>query len=285
MKRFFAYGRSWVIHLVEHGLPSRAYLLIPLCTLAIIDWFTGYELTFETLYLIPLAVATLSYGWKFASLLTVLLSGFGLLQGLTQGYPFSRPFFFYYSEFSKLLSYAAFVLLLEMLRQAIHFQSLMSERDSLTGLFNRRALNKALDTELARLRRLRGALGVLFIDCDNFKAINDSDGHAVGDEVLKAISHTLAANLRGIDSVARFGGDEFVVLLPDSDRRSILRVAEKLHGLLLEAMARREWPVTFSIGVLAILEAGTTDAETALQDADRAMYAAKKDGKNRIVEL
>jgi diguanylate cyclase (GGDEF)-like protein len=285
LKPFFAYGRRLAIYMVEHGLPSRAHLILPLCVLVWADWLTGYELTFGTLYLIPLAVATLSYGWKFASLIAVLLSCFSLAEGFVQGYPFSRAFYFYYAEFSKLLSYAAFVVLLEMLRQAIQFQSQMSERDGLTGLFNRRALNKALSVELARLKRAEGALGVLFIDCDDFKAVNDSDGHAVGDKVLRTISHTLAANLRGVDCVARYGGDEFVVLLPDSDRHSILLVAEKLRGLLLHAMAREAWPVTFSIGVLVIQQTGTLDAETALHDADRAMYSAKKEGKNRIVVL
>jgi diguanylate cyclase (GGDEF)-like protein len=136
--------------------------------------------------------------------------------------------------------------------------------DPLTGLSNRRTLGRALG-------RLRPEDTVIMIDLDHFKAINDSHGHREGDQVLRLFGRTLAASLRAADQVGRYGGEEFVVILPtESAQRFLAR-------LRIEWMRTRPYPVTFSAG----LAAAAPDPRKALHAADRALHRAKQSGHNR----
>jgi diguanylate cyclase (GGDEF)-like protein len=136
--------------------------------------------------------------------------------------------------------------------------------DTLTGLANRRTLGRALD-------RLRPEDTVVMIDLDHFKAVNDSRGHREGDQVLRLFGRTLAASLRAADQVGRYGGEEFVVILPANGAERFLA------RLRIEWMRTRPYPVTFSAGVAA----ARPDPRMALQAADRALYRAKQSGRNR----
>jgi diguanylate cyclase (GGDEF)-like protein len=136
--------------------------------------------------------------------------------------------------------------------------------DALTGLSNRRTLGLALG-------RLRPEDTVVMIDLDHFKAINDSHGHREGDQVLRLFGRTMAASLRAADQVGRYGGEEFVVILPGGGAERFLA------RLRIEWMRTRPYPVTFSAGVAA----ARPDPRTALQAADRALDRAKQSGRNR----
>jgi diguanylate cyclase (GGDEF)-like protein/PAS domain S-box-containing protein len=154
----------------------------------------------------------------------------------------------------------------------------LAEHDSLTGLFNRRLLERQLAMQVARCRRYGEHAALLVIDLDNFKQVNDTYGHKVGDELLRAIATELQHRLRGTDTVARLGGDEFAVLLPGTtaeDARKVsdtLRAAISACGVTAEGGSRIS--VTSSVGVSA-LDRDTPGGEPALMEADRAMYAAK----------
>ncbi|MDP3611142.1 MAG: GGDEF domain-containing protein, partial [Rubrivivax sp.] len=155
--------------------------------------------------------------------------------------------------------------------------------DLLTQVANRRGLMQAFEAESAQSRRQGGsALAVGLIDIDNFKKLNDSLGHAAGDQALKALAAGVRERLRPQDHLARFGGEEFVVLLPGSDVEEARQVLTRLQRNLSEALflhEGREVFVTFSAGVTA-WKTGE-DLQPALERADQALYEAKRTGKNR----
>jgi diguanylate cyclase (GGDEF)-like protein len=161
-----------------------------------------------------------------------------------------------------------------------------SARDQLTGLFNRRYMEESLDRELLRARRQGYSLGLLMMDLDHFKDLNDGFGHAAGDLVLRAVGDFLGSSVRGDDVACRFGGEEFVVILPRASlentrlRAEALRVGMK--GLHLEPSGPPRRSVTMSIGVAASSDHGDT-GERLIHAADMALYRAKAGGRDRVV--
>jgi diguanylate cyclase (GGDEF)-like protein len=154
--------------------------------------------------------------------------------------------------------------------------------DALTGLGNARTVGETLKRMVAQAGRTLDAMSVLLIDLDHFKRINDTQGHAKGDEVLAAVGDILGSQVRESDFVGRYGGEEFVALLPGTDREGAYQLAEKLRQAVSELMIPSlDLRVTASIGV-ASYPADAGDAETVLRVADRALYSAKEKGRNRV---
>ena len=151
--------------------------------------------------------------------------------------------------------------------------------DSLTGLHNRHVLEDALARELLRAERSGRPCAVLFCDIDHFKQVNDQWDHATGDQILQQVAAVIRQRLRRGDLAARYGGDEFVVLLPDTDIAAAVEVAGDLRERIEAAPAPR--PVTVSIGVAGSANAGL-DGASLLAAADAAMYLAKRAGRNRV---
>jgi len=150
--------------------------------------------------------------------------------------------------------------------------------DSLTGLANRRALEEILAAEISRAHRFAHQLAVVVLDLDRFKEINDSFGHAAGDVMLRAVSQLLSSLARQGDSVARWGGEEFVVVLPETDHEGALRFAERLRRTI-EAHSVGEMRTSASCGVATMLPEDTVD--DLVGAADHALYQAKSNGRNR----
>ena len=165
----------------------------------------------------------------------------------------------------------------------------MSQTDALTGGFNRHHIETMLETELARAARFGRPLSVLMFDLDNFKIVNDTLGHGAGDEVLQAIHEVASAELREIDTLARFGGDEFLILLPETDERFARRIANRLHnrvGWELPARFGREnlpGQVSLSVGVLTLEPGHHLPVSGILARVDELLYEAKNAGKNQVV--
>jgi diguanylate cyclase (GGDEF)-like protein len=174
-------------------------------------------------------------------------------------------------------------LTLVMLRLVQRLQGL-SMQDALTGLPNRRALEQALQREWQRWQRSARAFAVVALDLDHFKRINDTHGHLVGDDLLAAVGRRLAGAVRQMDIVARTGGEEFLVLMPDIDDAAADAAAERLRAALANsplAVGPLTLPITTSLGV-ARVRAGDTELRQVLARADRALYAAKAAGRNRV---
>jgi diguanylate cyclase (GGDEF)-like protein len=157
--------------------------------------------------------------------------------------------------------------------------------DSLTGLFNRRAFEKKINEEFERSKRYHNPLSVLLLDIDNFKMINDTYGHHGGDAALVRISETFRERTRQSDFPSRYGGEEFVLILPETDQDSALQVAGKIHDSIRTCAfgtATRPFALTVSIGVSSTSARFYSDWRELVDDADRALYIAKNSGKDRI---
>jgi two-component system cell cycle response regulator len=162
----------------------------------------------------------------------------------------------------------------------------MAVTDGLTGLFNRRYLMSHLTSYVDQSAERKKPMALLIVDIDFFKAINDTYGHDAGDEVLREFAARMRANVRGIDLVARFGGEEFVVVMPDTDLDLATGIAERLRqtvaGDPFAVSGDQQIPVTISIGI-GTFDRGDDTPNTILKRADTALYRAKKTGRNRVV--
>jgi len=160
-----------------------------------------------------------------------------------------------------------------------------SVRDALTGLFNRRYLEETLARELGRAERAHGSLGLLLLDIDHFKRINDTYGHAAGDQVLRELGSLLKTSVRGSDIACRYGGEEFVLLLPEATRETTRQRAETIRAatsrMAVSDQGRTLAPITLSVGAAAYPADGA-DADALLQRADDALYRAKREGRDRV---
>jgi diguanylate cyclase (GGDEF)-like protein len=162
---------------------------------------------------------------------------------------------------------------------------LMTQQDSLTGIYNRRFLDRRLEEEFKRFRRSGRRFSLLMIDIDNFKMVNDNYGHQFGDQVLKVIARCCSDEVRGSDIVARFGGEEFAVALMDSSAGGAVSFAERLRKSIESCKVTTDTGtsinVTVSIGVDEVSEKRNSWQEI-LGCADAALYDSKKRGKNRV---
>jgi len=169
------------------------------------------------------------------------------------------------------------------LRETLRLQSV---RDPLTGLYNRGYLEESLERELRRSARRGTPLGVMMIDVDHFKRLNDTFGHEAGDAALRALGDLFLAHVRGEDVVCRYGGEEFTMLLPEASRETTCARAESLREaatrLVVQSHGRTLERVTISIGVAGCPDDGAT-SEVVLRAADSALYRAKEAGRNRVL--
>lgn len=176
--------------------------------------------------------------------------------------------------------------LIEAAEEALAEVQALASTDALTGLLNRRAFMARLGDQQARLQRQELARSsVLMLDLDHFKRINDAYGHAAGDAVLHQFGTVLAGEIRKIDSAGRIGGEEFAILLPETEPQAAFNFAERLRVLVAQSEISHEeltLSITVSIGI-ASLTASDSDAGMALLRADRALYEAKHAGRNRVV--
>lgn len=161
----------------------------------------------------------------------------------------------------------------------------LANKDVLTGIPNRRAIMDFLEAEWRRCTRYKSPLGVCLIDIDHFKEVNDVFGHAAGDEVLRAVAGQLQAGLRSVDRVGRIGGDEFLIVFPETSSEGAVVVSERLLARCVSLGFRAgedDFSVTLSMGVASWPEYETGDAGSLLLAGDRALYQAKAAGRNQV---
>ncbi|MCX8061140.1 MAG: GGDEF domain-containing protein [Anaerolineales bacterium] len=159
-------------------------------------------------------------------------------------------------------------------------------RDPLTGLFNRRYMEETLDREIRRAARHKYSVGVIMIDIDQMKPINDRYGHDAGDVVLRQFGGLMRKTFRGEDVACRYGGDEFMIIMPEASLSDVWQKAENLREMIkrtqFEYDGKLIGPVTVSIGVAAYPELGST-VERLIQVSDAAAYLAKREGGDRVM--
>ncbi|BCD61971.1 two-component system, cell cycle response regulator [Nitratiruptor sp. YY08-26] len=158
-----------------------------------------------------------------------------------------------------------------------------SSIDPLTGVFNRRAMNEMLIAEIEKAKRYKRPLSVIFFDIDHFKKINDTYGHDVGDFVLRKLVSVIRNHLRQTDTLARFGGEEFLIVLPEMDLQNTKIVAEKIRKRVETTDFEKVKKITISLGVTQLKEDDTR--QELLKRVDEALYQAKNSGRNKVVTV
>ncbi len=179
--------------------------------------------------------------------------------------------------------------LMRKLNDAMEHIEKMASTDALTNLYNRRIFYERVEAEIDHAQRHNGVLSCIMVDLDHSKRVNDVHGHLVGDIVLKGLSRILTAEVRKIDSVARFGGEEFIILLPDTDIEGERNVAERIRSTLkihpFQTDTSETFYVTASLGCSCMSPESdsTFTSETLIGLADKALYRAKEEGRDRVV--
>lgn len=258
-------------------LGTAIFLLVVL-----VDYSTTYELGLTPFYLFIVLLVTWNCGWHFGLMFATLSFAAPILIGDVAGYPYSEPIYFYIDNANRLISYVVALVLTSQLKRQHEREKQSARRDYLTGVANQKGFYEALTIEIARHRRQRMSLAVAYLDCDNFKLVNDRFGHKEGDRLLEAIGSTLKLNLRKTDVIGRLGGDEFAVVLTNTDQRSAVEAVGKLRRELDTVMADNRWPVTFSIGV-GIFALVPESEDSVILFTDHLMYRVKSAGKNDIL--
>jgi diguanylate cyclase (GGDEF)-like protein len=250
--------------------------------LCIIDTISGYEVSFSLFYIIPISLVSWKTNRSLGVTISLLSAAAWLFADVIAGNSYSNKIIFLWNSCIRLGFFIIIVQLLTVIKRGIEHERELSRIDSMTGVYNNRFFSILLQLEIDRARRYKCPITVAYIDLDNFKVINDQFGHSSGDLVLRDVASYLTANIRKTDVVARLGGDEFAVLLPETSQVSAKVLFARIHQGLLAEMDKKNWPVTFSIGVLSCPE-HLSDVDDIINRADNLMYSVKKHGKNAIL--
>jgi diguanylate cyclase (GGDEF)-like protein len=268
-----------------HLVPKPLQLSLGVALVALVansDEIVSPHVSLGLFYMVPIALIT----WFVGGVWGMIFAGFSGLAAAFftwRGMPPSVPtLVIIWSFIAHLLSFAMAAALIWTLQRAIENQRALANTDPITGIGNTRSFRMCAAQELSRCVRQGNALTAVYLDCDNFKTVNDRFGHAGGDLLLRTVAATLTAHVRLTDHVARLGGDEFAMLLPDAGARDAGPLVAKLHRLLLEGMKQNNWPVTFSIGVATFITPPAS-VDDLLARVDALQYRAKTTGKNKVV--
>jgi diguanylate cyclase (GGDEF)-like protein len=239
------------------------------------------QLSLSVFYVLPVALAGWWGGLRLGYVIAVLAALAWFQGGQWSAQFYEREWIRYWNGFSPFLLFVMVLHLVDLLRQRLEWERARAERDGLTGLLNLNTFMLQAEEEIARARRFGRPFAVAFMDLDNFKEVNDTQGHVAGNAVLRTVAATLQRVLREADVIARAGGDEFVVLLVEAQPEGAVAVVEALRDELLKAMAELNCAVTFSIG-LVVFKTPPADTRSMVQLADKLMYDVKRGGKNAI---
>ena len=265
-------------------LGPRGCLFITLALsflLGLFDYLIGAELSFSVFYTVPIMLATW-YGGKTVGLTVAIVSAaIWLAADLAAGSVYTTLLIPFWNTLVRLAFFLIILWLLLIVHDKLALEESLADTDPLTGLANRRFFEEQLDREYARMRRYPEPVTIAYFDLDNFKYVNDTLGHNVGDELLQTVALALLASVRASDYSARLGGDEFAVLFPLLEKESALPALQKLQSELLATMQAKQWPVTFSIGAVTFTAVMDSSREM-IKQVDDLMYAVKKSGKNNI---
>lgn len=250
---------------------------------AALDYATSYEFSIAAFYLFAILTVAWNCGARWGLVFAALALISQLALGLLRGHPFSTPLYFYNAEANVLLEYCVAIFLTAQLRQRYDRERYSARIDLLTGVKNRQGFQEVLEGEIARHHRNGASFCLAYIDCDDFKGVNDRFGHSEGDRLLEAVGYVTAASIRRGDTVGRLGGDEFAVIFPETHHGEALAIEAKLREALTTITRPRPWwAVTFSIGI-ATFERMPASADTAMAFVDHLMYQAKNAGKAHTI--
>lgn len=241
----------------------------------------GLEISASIFYLLPVALVSWCAGRREGGFIALASSVAWYVADWYAGREYSHPIIHYWNMAVMFGFFFTMSFALSGLKKALEEEKKLARADSLTGVANSRYFGELAAQEIERCRRYKHPLTLLYIDCDNFKAVNDQFGHQTGNQLLRLVAAALRKNTRITDIVARMGGDEFAVLMPETGEQFVPKALERLRTRLVEALQEGRFPVTLSIGA-AVYLFPPESMEEVIRSADRLMFLAKNQGKNRI---
>jgi len=247
------------------------------------DYLTGYRLSFSIFYLIPISLVTWKAGKYPGYIVAVASAVTWYIADLNARGESLYDVFLYWNAVSRLAFFFIIVIVISKNKSGYSSEQAFARTDPLTGARNRRAFTELLEKEIGRYQRFSHPFSVAYIDCDNFKAANDTLGHRVGDLLLQEIVRTVQSSMRTMDVFARLGGDEFVMLMPETEEKAAGEAMQRMRDLLQKVMDENGWPVTLSVGI-STFHNPVNSVEDVIEKADTLMYSVKNSGKNRIVQ-
>ena len=280
--------RESILLIDRASLESRSativiFSILAILTVFLIDLTNGKEIWLHILYVFPIGVLAFSCVGITPVVIGVLLSSvFLVLTLLSYGLPTAAV------TANLLIALAANMLvagLTRLARSGSIAMETVATTDALTGLHNRRSFEKLAEREIVRNNRHRSTFSLALLDLNQFKLLNDSRGHGVGDQALRLFADVLRTNIRQVGSAARIGGDEFVIMMPRTDGKDCAALCQKLSSTIADRMKDAGFAVTASVGYVCSDDAPDSTLAALMQKADEAMYAAKDESRRRKTVL
>jgi diguanylate cyclase (GGDEF)-like protein len=272
--------RAWLARRSRNSVRAISVALVVI--IGAIDYITGYRVSFSFFYLIPVGIATYYLGRSAGLWISCLSMITWLFAEVLSGHAgFDDPVV-YWNACVRLGFFVVFTVLASELKRSFDREAAAARTDVLTGVSNTRSMLETAALHISFMRRHARPLTVAYIDVDNFKAVNDHKGHEEGDRLLRSVAASLSGAVRSTDVVARVGGDEFVLLLPETDGREAEAVLGRVSDAVRACARENAWPVTMSAGVLTFHVPPDSTREM-LARVDSLMYAAKEDGRDRCL--
>ena len=245
------------------------------------NYLAGVEISVSILYLLPVSLVSWFVGRREGGFIALASSASWYAAEWSFSRYYSHPIIYHWNlavmfGFFSIINFA-----MSRFKKALEDEKKQARVDYLTGLTNSMAFFDLAEKEIDRSRRYRHPLTLLYLDCDNFKNVNDKFGHQIGNRLLHFLATVLESNTRTIDIVARLGGDEFAILMPETGEQIVPQAVQRLHTRLVDALRKMGWPVTLSMGAAIYLDPPAS-AEDMIKSTDRLMLQAKSEGKNRV---
>lgn len=246
----------------------------------LIDFLTGFYVDVTPLYYLPVFIVA----WRTRLINAIIISGIAALIWFWAKDATKPSGVYETSLFWNAMMRFSIGLMVTFLTRYLKIsleEAVLARKDYLTGASNSRGLEEFFELELRKAKRSGQPMTISILDLDNFKKVNDTAGHTAGDKLLRNISHSIQKTIRDIDMLARIGGDEFVVFLPETDSDKAQKVLSRAKTQLESVIPKVSDVVTLSMGVVTF-KTPPDSLETALKKADEIMYSVKHSGKNRI---
>lgn len=258
-------------------LIAWALALAAILLLGFLRSSTEAEYAFASVAIMPVFLVAWTCGFAQGTLVSTLLVMMWLVSDLLSGRHSSEAWIPWINAVTRLATYGFLAYMTAWVRNLLTEVLELATRDTLTGLYNRRAFFEVCEAEVGRAARYDHTLAVVYLDLDNFKQLNDTQGHDAGDAALRAVAFALRQALRATDQIARLGGDEFAVLLPEIDLDAAEEAGIKIAGAVATSLSAYP-PVSVSIGV-AWFQNWNGSFSAMLSAADTLMYEIKQEGK------
>ena len=256
-------------------------VILGILIVGLVDYLSGTEIRVFPLYFLPLIPAAWVFGRTGAVSGSLLATCVWAASLYVAGRPYSQSYILVVNCVTQGVTFLVVSLLIAGLHKSLQRERFLSSSDALTGLANRHSFYTQAGIALALCHRSRSPVSLAYMDLDNFKQVNDRHGHDSGDVLLRGVGDVLRSSLRTSDVAARVGGDEFVVLLPDTTAETARVVLDKIRTSLAEEPQLRVYSVTASIGAVSYTQA-PSDIAVMMKAADEMMYRVKGSGKGSI---